>query len=145
MDRFGPVDVLEFYASTEGNAILANVSGKRIGSVGRPLPGSAEVRLAAWNIEENTPVYTPFGYVRPSERGEAGMMLARVERERGAIAGKPRAVVAAGKALFYTQLEQPIAGAYAAGSKAITLNMLGDDAAEGVGAFIAKRKPRWER
>jgi putative long chain acyl-CoA synthase len=89
VDRFGPVDVLEFYASTEGNAILANVSGKRIGSVGRPLPGSAEVRLAVWNVEENTPVFTPFGYVRAAERGETGMMLARVERERGALAGKP--------------------------------------------------------
>jgi len=28
-------------------------------------------------------------------------------------------------------------------SKAITCNMLADDAAEGVGAFIEKRKPRW--
>jgi putative long chain acyl-CoA synthase len=89
VDRFGPVDVLEFYASTEGNAVLANVSGKRIGSVGRPLPGSAEVRLAVWNIEENTPVYTPFGYVRAAERGETGMMLARVERDRGTLFGKP--------------------------------------------------------
>jgi putative long chain acyl-CoA synthase len=89
VDRFGPIDVLEFYASTEGNAVLANVSGKRIGSVGRPLPGSSEVRLAAWNVEENTPVFTPFGYVRAAERGEIGMMLARVDRERGALAGKP--------------------------------------------------------
>lgn len=89
VDRFGPVDVLEFYASTEGNAILANVSGKRVGSVGRPLPGSSEVRLAAWNTGSGEPVYDASGYVRRTERGEAGMMLARVERERGALAGKP--------------------------------------------------------
>jgi enoyl-CoA hydratase/carnithine racemase len=69
---------------------------------------------------------------------------AEVARVAQAIIGKPRAVVAAGKALFYKQLEQPIAQAYATGSRAITLNMLGEDAAEGVGAFIAKRKPRWE-
>jgi enoyl-CoA hydratase/carnithine racemase len=67
-----------------------------------------------------------------------------VARVAATIVDKPRAVVAAGKALFYRQLEQPIAQAYATGSKAITLNMLGDEAAEGVGAFIAKRKPRWE-
>ena len=69
---------------------------------------------------------------------------AEVARVVGAIIEKPRAVVAAGKALFYKQLEEPIERAYAFASKAITLNMLGDDAAEGVGAFIAKRKPRWE-
>ena len=67
-----------------------------------------------------------------------------VGRVAAAIVEKPRAVVAAGKALFYKQLEQPIARAYETGSEAITRNMLGDDAAEGVGAFIAKRKPRWE-
>jgi len=89
VDRFGPVDVLEFYASTEGNAILANVSGKQVGSVGRPLPGSAEVRLAIWNTQTGEPVYEASGYVRAADRGQAGMMLARVERERGALAGKP--------------------------------------------------------
>jgi len=74
----------------------------------------------------------------------SGELDAEVARVAAAIVEKPRAVVAAGKALFYQQLEEPIARAYARGSKAITLNMLGDDAAEGVGAFIAKRKPRWE-
>jgi len=74
----------------------------------------------------------------------SGELDAEVARVAAAIVEKPRAVVAAGKALFYQQLEDPIARAYARGSKAITLNMLGDDAAEGVGAFIAKRKPRWK-
>ena len=76
--------------------------------------------------------------VAPSE------LDAEVARVAGAIAEKPRAVVAAGKALFYKQLEEPIARAYVDAGKAITANMLGADAAEGVGAFIAKRKPRWE-
>jgi enoyl-CoA hydratase/carnithine racemase len=61
------------------------------------------------------------------------------------IAEKPRAVVAAGKAFFYRQLEAPLAQAYRLASAAITANMLGDDAAEGVGAFIEKRKPQWDR
>ena len=62
----------------------------------------------------------------------------------GAIIAKPRAVCAAGKALFYGQLEAPLVQAYAAASHAITRNMLGDDAAEGVGAFIERRAPRWD-
>lgn len=88
VDRFGPVGILEFYASTESTAILANVSGRKVGSVGRPLPGSAEVRLAAWRIEIGEPVYDGSGYVRPAGPGEAGMMLARIDRERGVVEGK---------------------------------------------------------
>jgi enoyl-CoA hydratase/carnithine racemase len=68
---------------------------------------------------------------------ELGRMIAT-------IIDKPPAVVAAGKALFYDQIEAPLAHAYNAASKAITRNMLNDDAAEGVGAFLAKRKPKWQ-
>lgn len=89
VERFGPVDVLEFYATTEGNAILANVSGKKVGSCGRPIPGSAAVRVAAWDLDAGAPIYDASGYVRPAEPGEPGMLLAEVERERGAIEGKP--------------------------------------------------------
>lgn len=68
---------------------------------------------------------------------------AAVDSLAASILAKPRAVVAAGKSLFYRQLEAPLAEAYAAASRSITENMLGDDAAEGVGAFIEKRKPVW--
>jgi len=57
---------------------------------------------------------------------------------------KPRAVLASGKAFFYRQLEQTLERAYEDASDAITRNMLGADAQEGVGAFVEKRKPRWE-
>ena len=57
---------------------------------------------------------------------------------------KPRAVLAAGKAFFYRQLEEKLERAYEDASDVITRNMLSDDAREGVGAFIAKRKPRWD-
>ena len=70
---------------------------------------------------------------------------AEVQRLAAAIIEKPAAVCAAGKALFYEQIEARLAQAYAAASNSITRNMLGDDAAEGVGAFIEKRKPRWDR
>ena len=38
-ERFAPARVLEFYASTEGDAVLVNVTGRKAGSKGQPLPG----------------------------------------------------------------------------------------------------------
>ena len=61
-----------------------------------------------------------------------------------AIIAKPRDVVAAGKAFFYRQLETPLVRAYEDASGHITDNMLGESAQEGVGAFAAKRPPRWK-
>lgn len=57
---------------------------------------------------------------------------------------KPRGVLAAGKKFFYQQLEEDLETAYAHASRVITHNMLGEDAQEGVGAFVEKRKPRWD-
>jgi len=72
-----------------------------------------------------------------------GELDAEVARLAASIRAKPRAVVAAGKRVFYEQIEAPLVQAYATASKAITRNMLGEDAAEGVTAFIEKRPPRW--
>jgi enoyl-CoA hydratase/carnithine racemase len=68
-----------------------------------------------------------------------------VRRLVDTIVDKPAAVCAAGKKLFYQQIESKIDGAYRIASAAITKNMLGEDAAEGVGAFIEKRKPNWKK
>jgi enoyl-CoA hydratase/carnithine racemase len=62
----------------------------------------------------------------------------------GQMMDKPRAVIAAGKRFFYDQLERNLEPAYELASDVITRNMLGEDAQEGVGAFVEKRKPRWE-
>jgi putative long chain acyl-CoA synthase len=45
--RFAPARVVEFYASAETGAILINLRDAKPGAMGRPLPGSPEVRLAA--------------------------------------------------------------------------------------------------
>jgi enoyl-CoA hydratase/carnithine racemase len=59
------------------------------------------------------------------------------------IAAKPPAVIAAGKALFYRQLELGIAPAYQLAARAMAANMIDDTAQEGVAAFIEKRIPNW--
>lgn len=76
--RFAPARVLEFYASTEGDAILVNLSGAKPGSLGRPLPGSAEVRIAAYDIEAGRLEEGPDGFARECAAEEPGMLLARV-------------------------------------------------------------------
>lgn len=48
-----------------------------------------------------------------------------------------------GKALFYRQLEKPLADAYADASDAISCDLSSADAREGIDAFIDKRAPRW--
>jgi len=89
LERFEPTNVLEFYASTESNAILANVSGRKIGALGRPIPGSAQVCLAAWDVETDRPVFDDAGYVWRAARGASGMLLARVDRDRGGLENRP--------------------------------------------------------
>jgi putative long chain acyl-CoA synthase len=76
--RFHPAAVLEFYASTEGEAILVNLSGEKPGCKGRPLPGSAEVRLAAYDVAGGRLRERPDGFAVPCAIGEVGMLLTRV-------------------------------------------------------------------
>jgi enoyl-CoA hydratase/carnithine racemase len=61
------------------------------------------------------------------------------------IAAKPPEAVKMGKALFYKQLNQPLATAYELANEAITCNFYLDDTLEGVDAFLEKRTPNWQR
>lgn len=60
-----------------------------------------------------------------------------------AIAVKPPTVIAAGKALFYRQLQVDTATAYRLAGEAMACNMIDAIAQEGVAAFIEKRSPKW--
>ncbi len=71
--------VLEFYATTEGNAVLANVSGEKVGALGSPLPGTSRLLLVAYDFEVDTFVKSPDGKVVPCFAGQPGMLLARIE------------------------------------------------------------------
>ncbi len=77
-ERFAPARVLEFYASTAGESVLVNLSGKKPGSLGRPLPGSAEVRLARYDLERGRLAEGPDGLAIECAPDEIGMLLSRV-------------------------------------------------------------------
>jgi enoyl-CoA hydratase/carnithine racemase len=68
-----------------------------------------------------------------------GAIEALLER----IVGKPAEAIAAGKGLFYRQLEMGIEAAYQLAGQTMACNMMEDSALEGVSAFIDKRPPRW--
>ncbi|WP_234787844.1 acyl-CoA synthetase [Mycolicibacterium novocastrense] len=77
VEIFEPALVVEFFATTDGQAVLANVSGAKIGSKGRPLPGSRELALAAYDPSEDLILEDDRGFVRRAETNEVGVLLAR--------------------------------------------------------------------
>jgi enoyl-CoA hydratase/carnithine racemase len=118
------------FCATPGVAVSRNVSQKR----------AFEMLMTGGFIDAKTAL--DWGLVNRV------VPLADLDAAVAALAGqmmdKPRAVIAAGKRFFYDQLERKLESAYEVASAAITRNMLGEDAQEGVGAFVEKRKPRWD-
>src|SRR5277367_1854952 len=70
-------------------------------------------------------------------------LRAAVAALAGQIAAKSPLTLAIGKEAFYRQAEMELDAAYAYAAEVMTRNMLARDAAEGIDAFIAKRKPIW--
>jgi enoyl-CoA hydratase/carnithine racemase len=72
---------------------------------------------------------------------------AELDAEVGKLAAKilahSAAVVGMGKKFFYEQVDKDLTGAYALASEGMACNMMLEDAAEGIDAFIGKRKPEW--
>ena len=95
-DRFAPAQVLEFYASTEGDAMLANVAGTKTGAKGRPLPGSTEIRLAGYDAATGRFIEDDHGFVRPCADDEVGVLLAKPRSGRDAASVSMRGVFAEG-------------------------------------------------
>ncbi len=78
-------------------------------------------------------------YVEPPESLDE-----RVGALADAIASKSRAAIAAGKRVFYRQLDMEMEDAYAYAAKEMACNMMFHDAGEGIDAFIGKRAPVWK-
>lgn len=76
--------------------------------------------------------------VPPGEETHEALELGRQ------IAGKSAVTVRLGKEAFYRQSDMNLADAYRFASQVMVENMLQNDAAEGISAFLEKRPPKWE-
>ncbi|WP_201742841.1 acyl-CoA synthetase [Mycolicibacterium parafortuitum] len=94
VDVFAPANVVEFFATTDGQAVLANVKGAKIGSKGRPLPGGGEIALAAYDPEDNLILEDKQGFVRRADVGEVGVLLAHPRGPVDPLASVKRGVFA---------------------------------------------------
>jgi enoyl-CoA hydratase/carnithine racemase len=77
--------------------------------------------------------------VVPADQLDAEVAALAVE-----IAGKSRVAVETGKRMFYRQLEMTLDEATAYAAEVMARNMLAEDTAEGIDAFIARRAPVWK-
>ncbi|WP_371830473.1 AMP-binding protein [Antrihabitans cavernicola] len=99
---FAPARVLEFYASTEGDVVLANVTGSKEGCNGRPVPGTAAVRLAAYDPITGKFLEDERGFVRRCEDDEVGLLLGRASAATD-VKGGMRGVFEAGDSWVPTE------------------------------------------
>jgi len=67
-----------------------------------------------------------------------------VDRLAQSIIAKSSVAVSMGKHMFYKQLEMGLDAAYQYAAEVMACNMMSEDAAEGLDAFIGKRKAQWK-
>ncbi|WP_234785321.1 AMP-binding protein [Mycolicibacterium mucogenicum] len=100
LDRFAPAGVLDFWSTSEGEAILANVNPAKPGSLGRPLPGSATVEVVRWDPEAQQVVSGADGYAIRCAADETGLLLVKISSATTASAPPLRNLFEAGDAWF---------------------------------------------
>src|SRR5262245_36858292 len=66
-----------------------------------------------------------------------------IKRFTDIIVARSAATIRLGKRTFYRQIDAPLANAYDVASETMACNLLLDDAAEGMDAFLAKRPANW--
>ena len=73
----------------------------------------------------------------------ADRLDSEIDRIVGLIVAKPQVAIAAGKGMFYRQLEMGIEAAYQLAGQTMACNAMEPPTLEGVQAFIEKRPPNW--
>jgi enoyl-CoA hydratase/carnithine racemase len=111
-------------------------------AVGRAISRKAAMEMALTGALYTAAEAERFGLVnRVVPEGRALREAQALARE---IAERSAATIAIGKRAFYAQIEAPLSDAYALASKAMIENLAHPDSAEGIGAFLDKRAPKWE-
>ncbi|WP_142274358.1 acyl-CoA synthetase [Mycobacterium scrofulaceum] len=103
VDAFAPAHVVEFFATTDGQAVLANVSGAKVGSKGRPLPGAGRIELGAYDVEHDLILENERGFVQVAEPKQVGVLLAASNGPIDPSASVKRGVFAAGDTWISTE------------------------------------------
>lgn len=103
VDAFAPAHVVEFFATTDGQAVLANVSGAKVGSKGRPLPGAGRIELGAYDAEHDLILENERGFVQVAGPNEVGVLLAASNGPIDPSASVKRGVFAAGDTWISTE------------------------------------------
>lgn len=118
------------FCSTPGVPLARNISRKRAMEMlltGEPIDAATAL---AWGLVNR---------VVPADRLDAEVqVLVR------SILAKSRAVIAAGKKLFYEQVSGNLDQAYKIATAAMADSVKTEDGREGIAAFVEKRKPRWK-
>ncbi|MEO8451502.1 MAG: enoyl-CoA hydratase [Gemmatimonadota bacterium] len=68
---------------------------------------------------------------------------AEIRKFTDIILARSPAAIELGKQAFYRQIDEPLAAAYDTATDAMACNLMLDDAAEGMGAFLGKRPAIW--
>jgi putative long chain acyl-CoA synthase len=100
---FNPAHVVEFFTTTDGQAVLANVSGAKVGSEGRPLPGGGQIALAAYDVDDDLILEGEDGFVARAQPNEVGVLLAHPRGPVDPTAAVKRGVFAPGDTWVSTE------------------------------------------
>ncbi|MFI7671939.1 acyl-CoA synthetase [Nocardia sp. NPDC049526] len=102
-EQFAPARVLEFYASIEGDVVLANVTGVKAGCKGRPVPGTAKVELVAYDPVAEQIRTDGSGFARRCADNEVGLLIGKATEGIDLSDGGLRGVFTAGDAWMPTE------------------------------------------
>lgn len=117
------------FCSTPAVGVVRNVGRKRAMEMlltGEPIDAATAL---SWGLVNR---------VVPGHRLDA-----EINRFTDIILSRSSATIRFGKQAFYDQIDRPVGAAYDIASEVMACNMLLEDAAEGIDAFLQKRPARW--
>jgi enoyl-CoA hydratase/carnithine racemase len=117
------------FCSTPAVGVVRNVGRKR----------AMEMLLTGESIDASTA--QSWGLVNRVVPG--GRLDAEISRFTDIILSRSSATICFGKRTFYSQIDRRLAPAYDLASEVMARNMLLEDAAEGIDAFLQKRPASW--